>query len=59
MCIRDSTSTGYLSANQAHEPKTALLQVLVQVQVQVLVFCCVLVLLLVLLLGWLLDCFGC
>ena len=34
------TSTSYLSAYQALEPKTALLQVLVQVQVQVLVFCC-------------------
>ena len=32
------TSTSYLSAYQALEPKTALLQV--QVQVQVLVFCC-------------------
>ena len=30
----------YMSAYQALEPKTALLQVLVQVQVQVLVFCC-------------------
>ena len=35
-----TTSTSYLSAYQALEPKTALLQVLVQVQVQVLVFCC-------------------
>ena len=52
-----TTSTSYLSAYQALEPKTALLQV--PVQVQVLVFCCVLVLVLVLLLGWLLDWFGC
>ena len=47
----------YLSAYQALEPKTAVLQMLVQVQV--LVFCCVLVLVLVLLLCWLLDWFGC